>query len=199
MTLRPDVPPDRSSSAADCRACGRFMGPAMECPYCGADAIGRGAVRALRWAAAVFGIGGLAILFWVSRHTELPLVRAAAVGPAMHHGQVRVRGTVVSAPRVFDRQGQPDYASFEIDDGSGRIIVAATRQTARAVVTAGSLPAKGDAVEASGNLTVLPQQRPRLYLESPTGLKRLASSLRPETGARPAASGLSPEATPEGT
>jgi hypothetical protein len=121
----------------------------------------------------VFGIGGLLVLFVAARTSEWPLVSAATLGPSMNHGQVRIRGTVVSSPRVFDRQGQPDYASFELDDGTGRIVVAATRRTARSLVSEHLLPAKGERVEAAGSLAIGLHQRPRLYLDSPGRLTRL--------------------------
>jgi ribosomal protein L32 len=48
---------------ADCPSCGRFIGPAMSCPYCGADAAGRMPLRVCRWLAVLLGVGGLALLY----------------------------------------------------------------------------------------------------------------------------------------
>lgn len=176
----------RPRSPADCIACGRYIGPVVECPYCGAEAAGRRAVVWLRRAALVFGIGGLAALYAASRHTELPVIRTEAIGPAMNYAQVRIRGTVATAPRVLDRQGAPDYASFEVDDGTGRVVVAASRRTARGLVSGNRLPARGDRVEVTGSLAIAPQRLPRLYLSSPAGMKRLEDPAETRT-AHPAA------------
>jgi hypothetical protein len=144
------------------------------CPYCGADAQGRLSLRILRWAALGFGVGGLLLLLIAVREAELPLVRAADIVPTMNFGHVRLQGAVASAPRVFDRRGRPDYVSFDIDDGSGRITVAASRRVARSLVDGELLPAVGERVEVAGSLSLTPARRARLYLDAPTQLRRPA-------------------------
>ncbi len=136
-------------------------------------------LRILRWSALVFGVGGLLFLLVAVQRTELPLVQAADIVPAMNYGRVRVLGTVVGEPRVFDKQGAPDYASFELDDGTGRIVVAAGRRTARGLVSGRLLPVRGDRVEATGSLNLAPDRRARLYLDSPSQLRRLGGTQPP--------------------
>ena len=182
------------ASAATCPSCERYIGPVLECPYCGAEARGRLPLRALRWGALVFGIGGLAALVVAAHHTELPLVRAADIAPSMNYGRVRIQGKVASVPRILDKGGQPDYVSFDVDDGSGRITIAASRRAARRLVSENKVPALGTRVEASGSLSVEPERRPRLYLDAPSQLTPLdeesspgpsrAQSLPPPTGAK---------------
>jgi hypothetical protein len=136
-------------------------------------------LRILRWSALVFGVGGLLALLVAVRRTELPLVQAADIVPSMNYGRVRVLGTVVGEPRVFDKQGVPDYASFELDDGTGRIVVAAGRRTARGLVNGSLLPARGDRIEATGSLNLSPDRRARLYLDSPSQLRRIGGTKPP--------------------
>ncbi len=166
-------PSETPASPAHCPACGRFIGPVFECPYCGVEPGGRLPLRLLRWCALAFGVGGLLILLLAVRQTGLPLVQAADIGPSMNYGRVRIQGAVVTEPRVFARQGAPDYASFEVDDGTGRIVVAASRRTARDLVNGNLLPIRGDRVEAAGSLRFAPDRRVRLYLDSPAQLRRL--------------------------
>lgn len=168
------------ASSARCPGCDRYVGPVRECPYCGVDIPGRLSLRLLRVCALVFGIGGLAALFVAARHTELPLVKVSEIAPSMNYGRVRIQGRVVSVPRVFDRGGRPDYLSFDVDDGSGRVTVAASRRAARRLVTENRLPAKGVRVEAAGNLSVGPERRPRLYLDVPSQLKSLDAAPSPD-------------------
>jgi hypothetical protein len=136
-------------------------------------------LRILRWSALVFGVGGLLALLVAVQRTDLPLVQAADIVPSMNYGRVRVLGTVVGEPRVFDKQGLPDYASFELDDGTGRIVVAAGQRTARGLVNGRLLPARGDRVEATGSLNIAPDRRARLYLDSPSQLRRLGGANPP--------------------
>ncbi|MEI6149614.1 MAG: hypothetical protein WCS01_10990 [bacterium] len=171
----PPIPRGSPPSSAHCPACERFIGPVTECPYCGTEPGGRLPLRLLRWGALVFGVGGLLLLLVAVRRTDLPLVKAADIVPSMNYGRVRILGTVATEPRVLDKKGVPDYASFEIDDGTGRIVVAASHRTARGLVTGSLLPARGDRIEAAGSLSLAPNRRARLYLDSPAQLKRLGA------------------------
>lgn len=136
-------------------------------------------LRILRWSALALGVGGLLVLLVAVHRTDLPLVQTADIVPSMNYGRVRVLGTVVGEPRVFDKQGLPDYASFELDDGTGRIVVAAGQRTARGLVNGRLLPARGDQVEATGSLSLAPNRRARLYLDSPSQLRRLGGAKPP--------------------
>ena len=130
-------------------------------------------MRILRWCALGFGVGGLAALFAVAHQTELPLVKTADIAPSMNYGHIRIQGKVVTAPRVFDNGGRPDYISFDVDDGSGRITVAASRRTARRLVSESKVPAQGARIEVAGSLSLAPERRPRLYLDTPSRLRPL--------------------------
>ena len=176
MTTRNATRPDGQPADVDCGCCGRFIGPELTCPYCGADAERRAPVRLLRLLAVVLAVGGLAALLVQARWSLVPLVQVATLRPGMAMASVRVAGAAVTAPRVAGDHGQTDYVSFDLDDGTGRITVAAARQVARALTAvAGTLPRRGDRVEAQGRLSLTPDRKPRLYLDDARGL-RVASA-----------------------
>lgn len=163
---------DGQPSDVDCGCCGRFIGPELTCPYCGAEAEQRGSVRLLRGLAVALALGGLLALGIHARHSTAPLVRVGDLTPGMSQASVRIAGAAVTAPRVSPGQGQPDYVSFDVDDGSGRVTVAAARRVARTLATeAGALPRRGDRVEAQGRLNVTADRRPRLYLDDAADLR----------------------------
>lgn len=172
MTPRDARRPDGQPADVDCGCCGRFIGPELTCPYCGADAERRAPVRLLRLLAVVLAVGGLAALIVQARQTSVPIVQVSALRPGMTLASVRVAGAAVTAPRVASDHGQTDYVSFDLDDGTGRITVAASRHVARALTAAaGTLPRRGDQVEAQGRLSLTPDRRPRLYLDDARGLR----------------------------
>ena len=89
----------------------------------------------------------------------------------MNHAAVRIQGTVDRKPYVGrNDEGEIDYASFRVHDGSGWIRVAAYDETARALVESGALPAKGEKVEASGKLQFSNEGEPKLRLADPRQL-----------------------------
>jgi hypothetical protein len=160
------TPPAVQPAAADCRSCGRFIGPAPVCPYCGASAEGRLPLRLLRLAALVLAVGGLAALYAAARTRAAPQVRVADITPAMNFARVRVAGTVTRAPNVIRRCGRADYVAVTLDDGTGEITVAASRRIAQALDQAGLIPARHDGIDAGGTLLVSADRKPRLMLGS---------------------------------
>ena len=168
---------DGQPADVDCGCCGRFIGPELTCPYCGADAERRAPIRFLRLLAVFLAVGGLLALGFQARHTPLPLVRAADVRPGMAMACVRMTGTVATTPRTIDEHGQPDYVSFDLDDGSGRVTVTAARDVARALAgNAAALPHRGDRVDVRGRLGLAAERRPRLYLDDPSDLRVAAAT-----------------------
>lgn len=158
------------SEPALCDSCGRFIGPADVCPYCGMEVRKSLGLRVLRWMALTLGIGGLAALYVASLHRENPVVAVKDMTPAMNFANVRIRGTVTREPDVRAKNGAPDYVAFTVDDGTGRIRVSANRKTARDIVAQKRLPAKGDRVEAGGSLSVSAEDC-RLFIQAPGNLK----------------------------
>ncbi len=160
-----------ASTNADCAVCGRYIGPVFTCPYCGAAARGRLALRVLRWAAAMLAVLGLAVFYVLAWRSELPVTPVSALKPSMQFAKIRVRGHVAAKPRITRRDGAPDFLIFDVDDGTGRISVAASRSTAHALADRNLVPGKGQLVEATGSLNAKPGRLLRLYLDAPSGLR----------------------------
>lgn len=183
----PNPAEDRTSpSAAECQSCGRYIGPVLTCPYCGAATDTRIPLRVLRWAALLLGVGGLIIFYALAWGSQLPLSSVSDLKPSMQHARVRVRGQVVTTPRVVKQEGAASQVTFDVDDGTGRITVTATRSAAVGLSVADRIPAKGSLVMATGTLNARPGRRIRLYIDGASSLlieKAAASS--PETPSMP--------------
>jgi len=158
-------------SVADCPSCGRYIGPAFVCPYCGAEARGRLPLRVLRWAALLLAVAGLTLFYGLAWRSEIPVTAVSSLKPSMQFARIRVRGQVATQPRVFQRDGAPDFVIFDVEDGTGRITVAASHSTAQALVARDLVPGKGLRVEATGSLNAKPGRRLRIYLDAASALK----------------------------
>lgn len=163
-------------SQAECGSCGRYIGPVLTCPYCGAAAEGRFPIQTLRWAALLLGVFGLLVFYALAWRSELPVTAVSTLKPSMQNARIRIKGEVVTKPYVLKREGAPNLVTFDVDDGTGRITVAASRSAAVGIAATDRIPEKGAAVQATGTLNARPGRRLRLYLEA-------ASSLRIERGA----------------
>ena len=174
-------------AAINCPSCGRFIGPALTCPYCGATAAGRLPLRLLRYAAAVLGVGGLALLYVVARlQAPPPLTPLADIQPTMQFGALRVQGVVGRPPYVrTDARGLPAYLSFLVTDGTNEITVAASGRLAQTLWQAARWPAAGDRVEARGAVSVSPDGRTRLQVLAPEHLVLLCAAAPAGAGRRP--------------
>ena len=171
-----DRPPERSP--ADCRSCGRFIGPVLTCPYCGAFAEGRLPLRVLRYAALVMGIAGLALLIQFARSRETPLVPLGDLTPTMNFGRVRVAGWVARAPYIATEHGRTNYLSFAIEDGTNQLTVAAYERIAQSLVIRKRVPARGARVEVTGIVSVGLNGRIRLQLQDAEESIRESASSR---------------------
>lgn len=161
-----EIRPTQPADSAFCPSCERFIGPADTCPYCDADSA-RGSVhRMLRLAALVLGIGGLAFLYFAAVSRELPVIEIADITPMMNFAHVRISGTVERAAFVGRRDDKVDYISFTIDDGTGRIPVAAYKDVAEIMAIRKVIPKKGADVDVSGTLSVSANGVMRLRLQS---------------------------------
>ena len=166
-----------------CPSCERFIGPADNCPYCGEASAKSPFVRRLRYAAVALSVLGLASLFLMAAHRDLPVLQVDSITPTMNFAYVRLIGTVTRDPYVIQRNGDLDYMSFLLDDGTGRIRVQAHRETASALRDAQLVPAKGDVVDVAGSLSVAAEGARKLRIQSPQQMKilpALSTSERPE-------------------
>jgi hypothetical protein len=157
----------RRPSDALCPSCERYIGPADACPYCGTDSARNPALRWLRYGALALAVFGLLFLGLMSAGRKPDAVRAAEITPMMNFAFVRVVGVVEREAHVGSDEGEVDYVSFVLNDGTGRVRVAAYDSVARDLVTRKLLPAPGSRVEAIGSLAVSARQMPRLRVTSP--------------------------------
>lgn len=135
---------ETQSGEMTCPACGRFVGAAVKCPYCGAKAGKRMSLVALRWAAVLLSTVGLVLLWLMAKTREPELVKIGSIEPTMNYGSVRLAGKVKSDARPF-RNG--NGFSFNVDDGTGSIIVFVDQAQRQAMVEGGLVPKRGDAID----------------------------------------------------
>ena len=82
-------------------------------------------------------------------------------------------GTVERKPQIRERNGQVDYLSFAVSDGTGWLRIQAYGTTARAIVEQGLIPSRGVLVDVAGSLNVAAEGSPKLRIGSPTQLAML--------------------------
>ena len=162
----PETAAGDRNPAAFCPSCERFLGPAAVCPYCDADAAVTPAVRHLKYAAVLLGIVGLGLLYLAASRKPMSAVRVADITPTMNFAYVRIAGAVVRDAYVSKDDGETDYLSFLVDDGSGRIRIAAYGSVARALVGGDRVPQRGDQASAAGTLSVDADGTARLRVQS---------------------------------
>jgi DNA/RNA endonuclease YhcR with UshA esterase domain len=156
-----------------CPSCERFVGPADHCPYCGEESAKSPFIRRLRYAAVALSVLGLGSLFLMATRRELPVLQVNGITSTMNFAYVRLVGTVARDPYVVRRNGDVDYMSFMLDDGTGRIRVQAHRETARALHRMKIVPARGDVVDVAGSLSVAAEGSRKLRIQSPQQIKIL--------------------------
>jgi len=168
------VHPDSNYRQGVCRACDRYIGAVNVCPYCDERVVRPLPLRVLRFAALALAIGGLVILYAAARIRDRPTVRVDSLTPLMNYAPVNVQGTVDRNPYVGrDENGEVDYASFRVHDGSGWIRVATYGGAARALVDSEVFPSKGDEVNVTGKLQFSQEGEPKLRLADPRQVRRV--------------------------
>jgi len=94
---------------------------------------------------------GLFALWWMARHTEIPLLTVVETQGTMNMAYVRVRGLVLRS-LTYDPEG--GYLAFWLDDGTGEVRIASYRDVTQALIAEGRAPALGDEVEVAGTLRI---------------------------------------------
>ena len=155
-----------------CPSCGREAGSHVTCPYCGANLKRRLTISLFGLLAVVLAIGGLALLWYVSVNTPVPVIRIGHVQATMNYAYVRVEG-IVTRGAAFNADSES--LTFWVDDGSGQLLVSAFRSDARALIEADRVPAIGDRVSAQGTLRVR-EEAPSLTVVAVDGLARATES-----------------------
>ncbi|MBN1261406.1 MAG: hypothetical protein JXB35_12080 [Anaerolineae bacterium] len=160
--------PQQTGDAAVCPSCGRFTGPYETCPYCGARRKGRLSLRAVKLAALVVALTGLAALWLAARATEVPLITVETAQGTMNMAYVRVKGQVVRGP-TYDPESA--YLSFWLDDRTGEIHISSYRDVTEALLAERQVPDLGDEVEVAGTLRIR-EDYAALTLNAPEHLSR---------------------------
>ena len=135
---------ETQSDEMACPACGRFVGAATKCPYCGAKVQKRMSLVALRWAAVLLSTVGLVLLYLMAKTRDPDPVLIGEITPTMNFGVVRISGSVRNDPRPF-KNG--NGMSFTVSDDSGSIIVFVDQAQRAAMAENGLAPRKGDAID----------------------------------------------------
>ena len=135
---------ETQSDEMACPKCGRFVGAATKCPYCGAKVEKRMSLVALRWAAVLLSTVGLVLLWLMARSREPELVRIGDIEATMNFGVVRLAGEVRNDPRPF-KNG--NGMSFNVNDGSGSIVVFVDQAQRKAMAEGGLVPRRGDGID----------------------------------------------------
>ena len=135
---------ETQSDEMACPKCGRFVGAATKCPYCGAKVEKRMSLVAIRWAAVLLSTVGLFLLYLMARSREPERIKIGDIETTMNFGVVRLAGEVRNDPRPF-KNG--NGMSFNVSDGSGSIIVFVDQAQRKAMADSGLLPRKGDGID----------------------------------------------------
>ena len=160
------MPPKVLQREALCPSCDRYIGPVDVCPYCDTDSYRNPAFRVLRGASVVLALLGVACLLLMVRGSPRRVVRTSDVTPFMNYAYVRMAGRVPREPYARPGGGSSEYLSFLLDDGSGRVRVAASGRVADRLRRSGRIPDRGDFVDVCGCLAFSPDGRPSLRLQS---------------------------------
>ena len=141
---RPLPGQDAQSGETVCPKCGRFVGAAATCPYCGSKAGKRMSLVALRWAAVLLSTVGLVLLYFMARTREPETVRIGDIETTMNFGLVRLSGEVQYDARPF-KNG--NGMSFGVSDGSGSIVVFVDPAQRKAMADGDLVPRRGDGID----------------------------------------------------
>jgi DNA/RNA endonuclease YhcR with UshA esterase domain len=128
-------------------------------------------LRVFRWTSVLLATVGLALLYAMAVHRDLPLVKVGEIRPTMNFAFVRIAGRVVDDTRIFRDDERINSLRFTVEDESGVIDVIAYRQQAAALVEAGLLPRHGDVVEVAGSLGIAAEEEAVLRLQSPAQVR----------------------------
>lgn len=142
---------ETQSDEMNCPSCGRFVGAVTKCPYCGAKVSKRMTLTATRWAAVLLATIGLFLLYLMARNREITVVQLGKIEPTWNFGLVRVEGTVATDARPF-KSGRG--MSFNVDDGTGRMVVFTTERQMDELKERNLVPKAGDRIGFDAQLNI---------------------------------------------
>ncbi len=142
---------ETQSDEMNCPSCGRFVGAATKCGYCGAKVEKRMSLLAIRWAAILLATVGLFLLYLMAVYRDVPVVLLGNIQPTMNFGQIRVIGQAESDARAFRSGGG---MGFNVSDGTDTMIVFISKNQVEELTQKNLIPKAGDAVDFVGSLSI---------------------------------------------
>ncbi|MDQ7780618.1 MAG: hypothetical protein RDV41_13070 [Planctomycetota bacterium] len=133
---------------ATCPSCGRFVGPADRCAYCGAGVTQRFSLRLIKYLSLLVAVGGVLFLYLAARGLKPARVKIGELKPEMNRGYVEIEGVVDDEPRTLSSGS----LSLVLDDGSGRMTVYVEEEALKELREKGVVPDEGDTVSVCGYL-----------------------------------------------
>ncbi|MFT5241377.1 MAG: hypothetical protein ACI9OU_000967 [Candidatus Promineifilaceae bacterium] len=149
-----------------CPACERYIGEVTLCPYCDADTVHAPRQRRFRLLAFALILLGLAVMCLVNRLPPPGITPIGSIGETSGYRYVHLSGRVAERPYVVEREGQVRYASFVLEDETGRIRVQMDGDVAAALDAGTNLPWEGAALTVAGVLKPTPEGRIKLRVQS---------------------------------
>lgn len=168
---------------SDCSSCGRFIGPALRCPYCDADAPTRISKIRLRIVAVILAVGGVLLLWISARHHAPPTQPIASLSSSMNFAIIRVEGVICSPVEIRHASGRRDYLSFIFGDGTGTLPVFASGPVVAEVQQKLFDQGKGQPFRITGTVTLSRYGTLKLRLTHLTAIRQAQSIT--ESHARP--------------
>lgn len=170
-----------------CPVCGRFVGPANVCPYCDTDGISPSPVSLIRWGSLFTSLAGIAFLWLMARNTKPNMIRVCDISPKTRLAQVAIAGLVERRPSVKRGSDAQTRLSFQVDDGSGSIIVVAKGVAAKRLMERYGTPACGKFVTVQGTLDTDRYGRwllrPSAWIQAPPAVEEESADVECKEGA----------------
>jgi len=142
---------ETQSDEMNCPSCGRFVGTANKCPYCGSKVEKRMSLLAIRWAAIFLATVGLFLLWMMAVSRDIPVVLLGNIQPTMNFGQIRVIGQVKGDARQ-NRSG--GGWRFTVDDETDSMMVWISKKQAQELIKSNRMPKEQDSVNFVGSLSI---------------------------------------------
>lgn len=139
-----------------CESCGRYVGPYERCPYCSAEIKKRLSIKILKYGSVILSIGGLILLYLITRHIQLPTLKINEITDLMNFAYIRVKGTVSREP-IFDEKSK--ILTYRITDGTGELTIKAYSVIATTLKEKKAIPSMGDFVDLEGTVRIRGQAK----------------------------------------
>lgn len=167
---------EEERAAGKCPVCERYIGPVLQCPYCGNEMPGILFRRVLRVVLPGLALAGIAGLLFAARQQQ-PAGRAVvALTPLHNYAFIQVEGKVLREPYLARDKGVAGYCSFMLDDGSGVIRVVAYERVAQQLDQLDMVPRKGALLRVCGSVRLAGGRNPALTVLNASDVEVLVAA-----------------------